>query len=133
MDKVFLLSSPFSPPLSIALSVPLFALGFSLPLWSVFYFVKTRGLSVLFNPPSKLVTTGPYGYSRNPMIAGIMMLLLGLGVLLGSTSLVFVFTPLFVSLNVLELRVIEEPELEKRFGDEYLQYKKKVPRFFLGF
>jgi len=65
------------------------------------------------------------------MVAGISMLLLGLGVLLGSTSLVFVFTPLFLLLNVLELRVMEEPELEKRFGNAYLEYKKKVPRFFL--
>jgi protein-S-isoprenylcysteine O-methyltransferase Ste14 len=65
------------------------------------------------------------------MVAGIIMLLLGLGVLLRSASLVFVFTPLFLLLNVLELRVIEEPELEKRFGSGYLEYKKKVPRFFL--
>jgi protein-S-isoprenylcysteine O-methyltransferase Ste14 len=65
------------------------------------------------------------------MTTGITMLLFGLGVLLGSISLVFVFAPLFLSLNILELRVIEEPELEKRFGNEYLEYKKKVPRFFL--
>ncbi|MFB3886839.1 MAG: isoprenylcysteine carboxylmethyltransferase family protein [Thermodesulfobacteriota bacterium] len=131
MDKFFRLPNPFSPLLSIAVSVPIFALGLSLPLWSVFYFIKTRGLSVLFNPPTRLVTAGPYAYSRNPMTVGIVMLLLGLGVLLGSTSLIFVFTPLFVSLNVLELRVMEEPELEKRFGNEYLEYKRKVPRFFL--
>jgi len=111
--------------------VPIFALGFSLPLWSVIYFIKTRGLSVLFNPPSKLITVGPYAYSRNPMVAGIIMLLLGLGVLFGSTSLIFVLAPFFFLLNVLELRVIEEPELEKRFGNEYLEYKKRVPRFFL--
>jgi protein-S-isoprenylcysteine O-methyltransferase Ste14 len=131
MDKFFRLSNPFSPQLSIVVLVPIFALGFSLPPWSVFYFIKARGLSVLFNPPSKLITAGPYAYSRNPMVGGIMMLLLGLGVLLGSTSLVFVFAPLFALLNVLELRVMEEPELEKRFGNEYLEYKKKVPRFFL--
>ena len=131
MDRFFRLSNPFPPLLSIVVSVPIFALGLFLPLWSVFYFIKTRGLSVLCNPPSKLIIAGPYAYSRNPMVAGISMLLLGLGVLLGSTSLVFVFTPLFLLLNVLELRVMEEPELEKRFGNAYLEYKKKVPRFFL--
>jgi protein-S-isoprenylcysteine O-methyltransferase Ste14 len=131
MDKFFRLSNSFPPLLSIVVSVPIFALGLSLPLWSVFYFIKTRGLSVLLNPPPKLITAGPYAYSRNPMVTGIIMLLLGLGVSLRSTSLVFVFTPLFILLNVLELRVIEEPELEKRFGNEYLEYKKKVPRFFL--
>jgi protein-S-isoprenylcysteine O-methyltransferase Ste14 len=131
MDKFFRLSKSFPPLLSIVVSVPILALGFSLPLWSVFYFIKTRGLSVLFNAPSRLITAGPYAYSRNPMVAGIIMLLLGLGILVRSTSLVFGFTPLFLLLNVLELRVIEEPELEKRFGNEYLEYKKKVPRFFL--
>jgi len=63
------------------------------------------------------------------MLTGVFILLLGLGVLLGSISLVFIFTPLFVLLNVLELRAIEEPELEKRLGAEYLEYRKRVSMF----
>ncbi len=128
-DKLFRLSNPFPALLSFVVSIPIFVLGLFLPLWSASYFIKTSGLSVVFNPPSRLIAVGPYAYSRNPMVAGIIMLLLGLGVLIGSPSLVFVFSPFFVLLNVLELRLIEEPELEKRFGKEYLEYKKKVPRF----
>ena len=53
----------------------------------------------------------------------------GLGILLGSLSIVFVFTPLFVVLNVLYIKAIEEKEMEKKFGTEYLEYKRKVPMF----
>lgn len=48
---------------------------------------------------------------------------------LQSISLVFIFTPLFILLNVLELKAIEEPELEKRLGKVYVEYKKGVPMF----
>ena len=98
-------------------------------LWSFLHFIKVKGTPVPLNPPPKLVTTGPYAYIRNPMLTGLFILLFGLGVLLGSISLVFIFTPLFILLNVLELRTIEEPELEKRLGKEYLEYKKRVSMF----
>ncbi len=76
-----------------------------------------------------MVTTGPYTYVRNPMVTGMFILFFGLGVLFQSISLVFIFTPLFILLMVLELKAVEEPELEKRLGKEYLEYKKKVPMF----
>ena len=63
------------------------------------------------------------------MITGLFLLMLGLGVLFGSLSLIFIFTPLFIVLNVLYLRAVEEKEMEKKFGEEYLEYKKKVPMF----
>ena len=115
--------------LSIAVSVPILAIGLSLMLWSIGHFIKVKGTPVPFNPPPKLVTTGPYAYVRNPMLTGVFIFLLGLGLLFRSISLVFIFTPLFILLNVLELRAIEEPELEKRLGMEYLEYRKKVPMF----
>ncbi|OGN34541.1 MAG: hypothetical protein A3D64_03080 [Candidatus Wildermuthbacteria bacterium RIFCSPHIGHO2_02_FULL_49_9] len=63
------------------------------------------------------------------MLTGVFILLFGLGILFNSASLVFIFTPLFILLNVLELKAIEEPELEKRLSKEYLEYKRKVPMF----
>ena len=47
----------------------------------------------------------------------------------GSLSLIFIFTPLFVLVNVLYVKAIEEREMEKKFGQEYLEYKKRVPMF----
>jgi protein-S-isoprenylcysteine O-methyltransferase Ste14 len=44
----------------------------------------------------------------------------------------FLFTPLFIVLNVLELKYIEEPELEQRLGKPYVAYKNRVPMFLPG-
>jgi len=81
------------------------------------------------NPPSKLVTSGPYMYVRNPMLNGLFVFFFGLGILLKSISLTLIFTPLFILFNILELKLIEEPELEKRFGAQYVEYKRRVPMF----
>jgi protein-S-isoprenylcysteine O-methyltransferase Ste14 len=77
----------------------------------------------------KLVKFGPYFYSRNPMILGIFLLLFGIGFWIESFSLVVIFTPLFILFNTLELKNIEEPELERRFGKEYSDYKKITPMY----
>ena len=53
----------------------------------------------------------------------------GIGFWIGSLSLILIFTPLFILANVLELKKIEEPELEKRLRQKYLDYKKKTPMF----
>jgi len=116
-------------PLNVIVSAPILAVGFLLVSWSVLHFLKVKGTPVPFNPPHKLVTTGPYVYIRNPMLTGLFILLFGFGFLFRSVSLVFIFTPLFILLNILELKMIEEPELERRFGKEYLEYKKRVPMF----
>lgn len=113
----------------IVLSVPVLAIGLFFVLWSMLFFFKVRGTPVPFNPPPRLVTTGPYAFTRNPMLTGVFILLLGIGFFMRSVSLVCIFTPLFIVLNLLELKAIEEPELEKRLGREYLEYKKRVPMF----
>ena len=129
MDKVLGFPKLFSPFLSLIISVFLLAAGFLLWLWSLLHFIRVKGTPVPFNPPPKLVATGPYAYVRNPMVTGLSLALFGFSILLRSISLAFIFTPVFVLLNVWELKAIEEPELEKRLGKEYIGYKKKVPMF----
>jgi protein-S-isoprenylcysteine O-methyltransferase Ste14 len=126
VDKLLELPKLFSAPL---ISATILCAGLFLMLWSILHFIKAKGTPVPFNPPPRLVTTGPYAYVRNPMLTGVFISLFGLGLLFRSISLVFIFTPLFILLNVLELRAIEEPELEKRLGNEYIEYKKRVPMF----
>ncbi len=115
---------------TLGLSIIILILGWLICTWSALAFLQNRGTPVPFNPPSKLITTGLYRYIRNPMLLGLFLFLLGLGFLLGSLSLIFVFTPLFVVINVLYLKAIEEKEMEKKFGKQYLEYKKRVPMFF---
>lgn len=113
----------------ILLSLPLLSIAFFMIGWSVHHFFKAKGTPVPVNPPPRLVTSGPYAYSRNPMLTGVFTLLFGIGILLESFSLVFIFTPLFIFLNVWELMAIEEPELLKRLGREYAKYRKMTPMF----
>ena len=120
-------------PWNIIGGIPVAAIGLVLMALSVIHFVKVRGTPVPFSPPPKLVKTGPYKYARNPMLTGLFILLFGVGIIFNSISLIVIFTPLFIIFNVWELKKIEEPELIKRFGIEYLEYKKEVNMFFPGF
>jgi protein-S-isoprenylcysteine O-methyltransferase Ste14 len=66
------------------------------------------------------------------MLTGVFALLFGIGVLLGSASLLVIFTPLFISINLWELKAIEEPELLKRLGQDYSKYRETTPMFLPG-
>ena len=116
--------------LSLILASLFFLVAFILVGWSVLVFLKAKGTPVPLNPPPQLVTTGPYAYLRNPMLTGVFALLFGIGVLLESISLLVIFTPLFILVNVWELKAIEEPELLKRLGQDYIKYRKSTPMFF---
>jgi len=127
LDRFLGLPKFISMSLSIAVSAPFLIIGAFLWLWSVVKFFKTKGTPVPINPPPKLVTDGPYAYSRNPMMTGLFLAVAGIGILFGSISLTFIMTPLFVLMSILEFKYIEEPELMKRFGKEYSEYRKRTP------
>jgi protein-S-isoprenylcysteine O-methyltransferase Ste14 len=132
VDKLFKFSSFPVSPINIYFSVPFILVGLFLIGWSQFNFFRVKGTPVPFNPPPKLVTAGPYAYVRNPMLSGIFILLFGIAFAFRSISLLFIFTPLFIIFNVMEIKAVEEPELEMRLGKDYLEYKKKTPMFFPG-
>jgi protein-S-isoprenylcysteine O-methyltransferase Ste14 len=127
LDRFFGFSEFVSKPYGAVISLPFLIGGALLWLWSVRRFLKTKGTPVPVNPPPVLVTDGPYAYSRNPMMTGIFLMLAGIGILFGSVILTFVGTPVFMLFSILEFKHIEEPELEKRFGKAYVEYKKKTP------
>ena len=133
VDRLICLTNIFPNPLNIILSLPIFSLALFLVGWSAQNFLKAKGTPVPFNPPPQLVTTGPYAYTRNPMLTGVFYLLFGFCVFFGSVSLLIVFTPLFIFINFWELKSIEEPELEKMLGEEYIEYRERTPMFFPGF
>jgi protein-S-isoprenylcysteine O-methyltransferase Ste14 len=132
VDRLLGITDIFPRPLSIILALPIVLFALFLIGWSVLNFLRTKGTPVPFNPPPQLVTNGPYAYVRNPMLTGVFALLFGFGVLLGSASLLVVFTPLFIFINVWELKAIEEPELLIRLGEDYIEYRKRTPMFFPG-
>ncbi len=129
LDRLLGLPDIFPEKLNIILSLPIFLVAFILIVWSVQNFLKVKGTPVPFNPPPQLVTNGPYAYTRNPMLTGVFAMLFGIGVLLGSVSLLVILTPLFILINVWELKAIEEPELLKRLGQDYSKYRESTPMF----
>jgi protein-S-isoprenylcysteine O-methyltransferase Ste14 len=77
-------------------------------------------------PTKKLVIVGPFQYCRNPMTLGTIIAYAGIAILIGSFSAVVVIA-IFAALLICYLKMIEEKELEMRFGKDYVEYKRKTP------
>jgi len=128
-DRVFALPSLFPGSAGIGLGLLLIIPGATLWGWCVILFWRAHGTPVPFLPPETLVTAGPYRYVRNPILFGVFLCLFGVALLLHSPSLVFLWLPAFFLLNAIEIKYVEEPELERRFGESYKSYCSQVHRF----
>ncbi|MFC1888243.1 methyltransferase family protein [Thermodesulfobacteriota bacterium] len=129
MDRALDFPKLLSGKSGFLIGLILLAAGLLLLAWCVAWFRRAKGTPVPFNPPQEIVTVGPYAWSRNPMLTGVFACLFGLGFFLNSISMVLIWTPMFVLIHVLELKLVEEPELERRFGESYADYKRRVPMF----
>jgi protein-S-isoprenylcysteine O-methyltransferase Ste14/predicted DCC family thiol-disulfide oxidoreductase YuxK len=116
----------FASPAGRVIGVALFALGGALGLTSAAVLaVKGRGTVLPTDCPRELVVAGPYRYVRNPVgIAGLMQGA-GAGVFLGS-PLVLAYTLVGVLLWDAVVRPWEEDGLERRFGEAYRRYRRRV-------
>ena len=136
----------------IALNVRMFdtEFGISLPQWTrnvgivfmiaggilvmicvmVFIF-RGKGTPAVFDPPSEFVAAGPYAYVRNPMYIGGFILLIGFGLYHFSLSILILSFLLF-GLFHLFVVFVEEPTLEKLFGNSYIEYRKTITRWIPG-
>ena len=81
-----------------------------------------------FNPSSRIVAHGPYRFSRNPMYIGLALWTLGLAFLVDCAWMLLAVP---IGLVVIDGLVItrEERYLERKFGEEYLSYKRRVRRW----
>lgn len=77
---------------------------------------------------SRLVTDGVFRISRNPMYLGLVLLLIGWAVWLGSAS-PWLVPPLFVTVITVVQIIPEERALGQRFGDQYRTYQQRVARW----
>jgi len=120
---------PFLPRgVARLLGWPLVGGGMALAAW----FARTMreaGTTMHINKPvSRVVQDGPFRYSRNPGYLSLTMLYAGIAVLRNALWAILLL-PLVV--YVIEREVIEREEryLERTFGEEYLNYKKRVRRW----
>ena len=112
-----------------ALGGALICLGLVLVVATIRLFVTVgKGTLAPWNPPQRLVVRGVYRHVRNPMIAGVFFVLLGEAVLAASLPILGWFV-VFVAINSVYIPLVEEPGLVKRFGADYLTYKRNVPRW----
>jgi len=82
--------------------------------------------------PTKFVVRGPFRYVRNPMSLGAVTMMFGLALFCRSLSIVLFSALLFLLIHIFVV-FVEEPGLEKRFGESYLQYKLSVTRWLPAF
>ncbi|MBP5517006.1 MAG: isoprenylcysteine carboxylmethyltransferase family protein [Bacteroidales bacterium] len=109
--------------------------GLVLSIWSIVY-MKRVGKGNPFDamghevaPRTKhLMTDGPYRFSRNPMLSGTYIYYMGMLLAIWSWQALTVVVAV-VALMTLQVRS-EEKRLEADFGEDYLEYKKRVRRFF---
>jgi len=78
---------------------------------------------------NKLVKTGFYAHMRHPMHLGLLFFPLSIALIIGSPSFIFIIAPLEMLLMVILIKLVEEPEAIRKFGDDYRQYMKEVPMF----
>ena len=91
--------------------------------------VEGRGTLSPADPTKKLVIKGLYGFSRNPMYVGVMMILIGEATFFQSGSLCIYLLFIFLAFNVFIL-LFKEPRLHEEFGEDYRTYCQKVRRWF---
>jgi len=112
-----------------ALGYAVIAIGAAIYAWCTWNFIVTgRGTPAPEAPPRELVSVGLYRYSRNPMYVGVVTVLFGEALLLGSWHLV-AYAACIVTAFHLRVLFYEEPNLRRLFGAAYGRYCAGVPRW----
>jgi protein-S-isoprenylcysteine O-methyltransferase Ste14 len=103
--------------------------GFMILIGGSFSYWGTRTLSThqSLGLKGKLVTTGPYKFTRNPQYVGFILLYAG--VILATSSFMALVTGTLVAVVFVILPFSEEPWLQQQYGKPYEEYCKRVPRF----
>jgi protein-S-isoprenylcysteine O-methyltransferase Ste14 len=103
--------------------------GLSVMALTISGFIRIgRGTLAPWSPTQKLDTGGMYAYVRNPMILGVLIVLLGESLAVLSSS-ILILAVIFFLVNNIWFLVYEEPDLQRKFGDLYKEYRKNVPRW----
>ena len=115
--------------LPLVLGAALLATGVTLMASTIRLFATAgRGTLAPWDPTQRLVVRGVYRHVRNPMITGVLCILVAEAAAFGSLALLG-WSALFFFVNAVYIPLVEEPGLERRFGEGYRVYKRNVPRW----
>ena len=105
----------------------LMVVGWLFANWTVkVQFTVGKGTPIPLMATQELIVRGPYTYCRNPMTLGTDLFYLGVAIWLGSLSALGLGLVYPVGI-LIYIKLVEERELEKRFGSEYLEYRRNTP------
>lgn len=127
VDAFFGIGSFFYGPGNLILGVAAIAVGGFVAIWTIVIQISlASGTPFPMLPTQRLLVVGPFKYCRNPMTLGTILAYAGVAILAGSfTALLAVL--ILAAVLIAYLKLIEEKELQLRFGAEYSQYKKETP------
>ncbi|MFQ5762401.1 MAG: methyltransferase family protein [Candidatus Bathyarchaeia archaeon] len=102
---------------------PLIAAGVLVVVWAV-RTVKDMDIS----KPTRVISTGPYAFSRNPMYVSWMPIYVGIAFIINTVWLVLLMPAVLIFTHYFII-IPEEQYLERRFGDDYRRYRDRVRRY----
>jgi protein-S-isoprenylcysteine O-methyltransferase Ste14 len=127
LDSIVPFPSLYFGTVNLVLGICCIAIGGFYAFWSVAsQFIYADGTPLPMMPTQKLLVMGPFRQCRNPMTFGTVLVYLGIGIIVGSPSSIFIAL-MFGGLLLAYIKLIEEKELAERFGQEYLEYKAVTP------
>ncbi len=133
LTAVFLLDrffppSGFSGPVTIGLGAILVLLGLASAISAAGLFRKADTGIVPFSEATALVTSGAFRFSRNPMYLGMVFVLLGTALIVGTGAGLLV-APVFMLIIQYRFILDEERMMRDVFGEEFEEYRRRVRRW----
>ena len=104
-------------------------LGAGMVVWvSVTFVTKGKGTPIPIQPPRAFIAEGLYRFVRNPMYLGVLLILFAEAIFFHSAWILLYAAMLGLALHSFAI-LLEEPQLERRFGDAYRDYRAQTPRW----
>ena len=128
LSSVIVETFTFSYQTVLSILVVLIGLGCAVPSFRLFAKHKTTISPFIPSETTVLVTAGMYRYSRNPMYLGLVLLTIAATIFFGTWLGIVIIIAFIFLLNFLQI-IPEEEALLDIFGEEYVEYKKKVRRW----
>ncbi len=126
-DNYFGIGSLFLGSGKVIVGVVAIVMGGALAIWTIaIQITLASGTPFPMMPTKKLLIVGPFKYCRNPMTLGTIIAYGGIALLIGSFSALLAVV-IFAAILIGYLKIIEEKELQMRFGSEYIEYRKTTP------
>jgi protein-S-isoprenylcysteine O-methyltransferase Ste14 len=123
--RYLMIAIPRNVEITMGVIVLIFGLFFILWSFTAFWYIG-KGTPVPLAATSKLMTSGPFRYTRNPLKLGAFCYYFGLGTICDSLTTGLIMFIIALCLGILYHKTVEEQELLERFGQEYEEYRRRT-------